>query len=138
VTFASASGASGGFVEEFNEDGTPALGVPRPLIHGLPLNQPWGVALAPSNFGRLSNTLLISNNVDHGTINAFNAATGEFVDAVERHGRPIVIDQLWGIGFGDGLGKNGATNQLFFTAGPGNNLAGTFGMISLGDDDDKD
>jgi hypothetical protein len=81
--------------------------------------------------------LLISNNVNQGTINAFNATTGQFVDAVENHGKPIVIDQLWGIGFGDGFGKNGASNQLFFTAGPGNNLAGTFGMISLDDSDDN-
>ena len=34
-----------------------------------------------------------------------------------------------GIGFGDGLGQNGAPNQFFFVAGPGNNLAGTFGVI---------
>ncbi len=135
VTFASASEGSGGFVEVFKEDGTPAPGVPRPLIHGRPLNQPWGVAIAPGNFGRLSNTLLISNNTDHGTINGFNATTGKFVDAVEDgHGRPIFIDQLWGISFGDGLGKNGAVNQLFFTAGPANNMAGTFGIITIRSD----
>jgi uncharacterized protein (TIGR03118 family) len=132
VMFASSSGANGGFVEVFNEDGTPAPGVPRPLIHGLPLDQPWGIAVAPGNFGRLSNTLLISNNTNHGTINAFNPATGAFVGTVRNEdGKPIVIDQLWGIGFGDGAGKNGAVNQLFFTAGPANNLAGTFGSISL-------
>jgi uncharacterized protein (TIGR03118 family) len=130
VAFASASGASGGFVEEFNEDGTPTPGVPRPLIHGLPLNQPWGVALAPSNFGKLSNTLLISNNTNHGKIHGFNPTTGRFVGTVEEHDRPISIDQLWGIAFGDGLGKNGTTTQLFFSAGPANNLAGTFGVIS--------
>ena len=130
VTFASASGASGGFVEEFNEDGTPTPGVPRPLIHGLPLTQPWGVVLAPTNFGKLSNTLLISNNTNHGKINGFDPRTGRFVGPVEEHDRPISIDQLWGIAFGDGLGKNGTTTQLFFTAGPGNNLAGTFGVIS--------
>ncbi len=138
VAFASASGASGGFVEVFKEDGTPAPGVPRPLIHGLPLDQPWGIAIAPGNFGKLSNTLLISNNTNHGTINGFNAATGQFVDAVEtEHGKAIVIDQLWGTSFGDGLGKNGATNQLFFTAGPANNVAGTFGVIAVDTDDDK-
>jgi len=138
VAFASASGKSGGFVEVFNEDGTPAKGVPQPLIHGLPLDQPWGIAIAPANFGRLSNTVLVSNNTDHGTINGFNAVTGQFVDAVEtEHGKAIVIDQLWGIGFGDGAGKNGATNQLFFTAGPANNVAGTFGVINVDMDDDK-
>jgi uncharacterized protein (TIGR03118 family) len=139
VTFASASGASGGFVEVFNEDGTPAKGVPQPLIHGLPLNQPWGIAMAPSNFGKLSNTLLISNNTNTGTINGFNPVNGNFVRTVKHgDGRPVTIDQLWGIGFGDGLGKNGTVDQLFFTAGPGNNLAGTFGVISVRTDRDHD
>jgi hypothetical protein len=44
-------------------------------------------------------------------------------------GKAIRIDQLWGIAFGDGKGKNGAANTLYFTAGPNNNLAGTFGSI---------
>src|ERR1700694_4776652 len=43
VAFASASGKSGGFVEVFNEDGTPAPGVPRPFVHRLPLDHPWGI-----------------------------------------------------------------------------------------------
>lgn len=129
VTFASISGAAGGFVEVFEEDGTP--GRQMPLIKGFPLNQPWGVALAPANFGPLSNTLLISNNTNFGTINAFNALSGQFVGTVKNgNGMPIVIEQLWGIGFGDGIGKNGNTNSLYFAAGPSNNLAGTFGVIS--------
>lgn len=135
VTFADVSGGSGGFVEVFKEDGTPARSAP--LIQGLPLNQPWGVAVAPNNFGPLSNTLLISNNTNQGTINGFNAVNGKFVGRVRNdEGKPIVIDQLWGIGFGDGSGPsgNGALNQLFFTAGPSNNVAGTFGVIVL----DKD
>jgi uncharacterized protein (TIGR03118 family) len=129
VTFASTSGGNGGFVDVFKEDGTPAR--PTPLIQGLPLNQPWGVAVAPKNFGPFSNTLLISNNTNHGKINAFNAVSGQFVGTVKDVGGKLIeIDQLWGIGFGDGAGKNGAPNQLFFTAGPSNNLAGTFGVIT--------
>jgi uncharacterized protein (TIGR03118 family) len=128
VAFASVSGASGGFVDQFTEDGKLMNG--KPLIQGAPLNQPWGIAAAPPNFGPLSNTLLVSNNTDTGTINAFDSATGKFVETVRNEdGKPIRIDQLWGIGFGDGLGKNGAANQLFFAAGPSGNQAGTFGMI---------
>ena len=130
VTFASVSGASGGFVEQFLEDGTPVTG--KPLIQGLPLNQPWGIAAAPRNFGPLSNTLLISNNTNGGTINAFDPISGQFVGKVkDSSGRPIVIDQLWGIDFGDGLGRNGAPNQLYFAAGPKNNVVGTFGRITF-------
>jgi hypothetical protein len=47
----------------------------------------------------------------------------------DANNKQIKIDQLWGIGFGDGTGKNGGANQLFFTAGPANNLAGTLGKI---------
>jgi uncharacterized protein (TIGR03118 family) len=129
VTFASSTGASGGFVEQFLEDGTP-VHPGTPLIQGGPLNQPWGIAAAPRNFGPLSNTLLISNNTNGGTINAFDPISGKFVGRVkDNNGKAIVIDQLWGIDFGDGLGKNGPPNHLFFTAGPSNNLAGTLGVI---------
>ncbi len=129
VTFASVTGAAGGYVEQFREDGTP-VNPGHPLIHGAPLNQPWGIAGAPRNFGPLSNTLLISNNTNAGTINAFDPFTGQFVGTVkDSDGKAIVIDQLWGIDFGDGLGANGAANQLFFAAGPKNNVVGTFGLI---------
>lgn len=130
VTFASVSGGTGGFVDVFKEDGTP-LTPGQHLIQGVPLNQPWGIAAAPKNFGSLSNTLLISNNTNSGTINAFNATSGKFVGTIRANGKAIVIDQLWGIDFGDGQGKNGAPTQLFFTSGPGNNLAGTFGVITI-------
>jgi uncharacterized protein (TIGR03118 family) len=130
VAFASTTGGSGGFIEAFKEDGT-AVTPGKPLISGAPLNQPWGIALAPKNFGPLSNTLLISNNTNSGSINGFNASSGQFVGRVkDANGKAIAINQVWGIAFGGGSASNGATNQLFFTAGPGNNLAGTFGVIA--------
>jgi uncharacterized protein (TIGR03118 family) len=128
VSFASSTGGTGGFIDIFHEDGT----LLRRLAQGAPLNQPWGFAVAPKNFGRLSNTLLISNNTNNGTINAFNLETGQHVGTVrDTTGKNIVIDQLWGIRFGGGAANNGRTNQLFFTAGPHNNLAGTFGVINV-------
>ena len=129
VTFASVSGGSGGFVEKFKEDGTPVT-PGKALISGAPLNQPWGIAAAPRNFGPLSNALLISNNTNSGTINAFDLTSGQFVGTMrDTNNKTIVINQLWAIDFGDGTGGNGPTNELFFSAGPGNNLAGTFGSI---------
>jgi uncharacterized protein (TIGR03118 family) len=129
VTFASVAGGNGGFIDVFKEDGTP-VSPGKHLVQGPPLNQPWGIAVAPRNFGRLSNTLLISNNTDRGTINAFDGLTGQFVGRMrDEDGKVIVIDQLWGIDFGDGTGSDGRVNQLFFTAGPSGNLAGTFGVI---------
>jgi uncharacterized protein (TIGR03118 family) len=128
VAFAQADEAPGGYIDVFQEDGT----FVKTLAAGKPLNQPWGLAVAPKNFGPLSNTLLVSNNTNSGTINAFNLETGQFVGTVkDTNGKEIVINQLWGIEFGGGSATNGRTNQLFFTAGPYNNLAGTFGVINL-------
>jgi len=129
VAFASQSGGSGGYIDIFSESGE----FLRRLAQGSPLNQPWGIAGAPGDFGPLSNALLVSNNIDKsGTINAFNAFTGQFVGAVkDASGNKIKIDQLWGIEFGGGSMNDGAKNELFFTAGPNNNVNGTFGKISL-------
>ena len=129
VSFAAQSGATGGVVDIYSEDGTWL----KQLTSGGPLNQPWAFAAAPKNFGPLSNTLLIGNDNGGGsTINAFNVLTGEFVGTLKDvTGKPIKIDQLWGLEFGGGTAKNGAKNQLFFTAGPDSSLAGTFGVISV-------
>lgn len=128
VSFAGNAGATGGYVDIFSEGGT----FLKRVTSGAPLNQPWGFAVAPDNFGPLSNTLLVSNNTNNGTINAFNPITGQFVGTVKDvNGKVIEIDQLWGIKFGGGTAANGSTNQLFFTAGPDNNLAGAFGVIAF-------
>jgi uncharacterized protein (TIGR03118 family) len=132
VTYAATNGGAGGFVDKYSEGGV-LITKTQPLISGAPLNQPWGVAVAPRNFGPLSNTLLVSNNINrNGTINGFNSVTGQFVGTIkDTSGKAILIDQLWGIGFGDGMGGNGNANKLYFTAGPSNNFAGTFGSISF-------
>jgi uncharacterized protein (TIGR03118 family) len=127
VSFADSSGGPGGFIDVYKEDGT-LVGL---FAKGAPLNQPWGFALAPSTFGPLSNTLLVSNNTDNGTIHGFNAK-GQLVGTVkDTTGRIIQIDQLWAIDFGGGNLTNGSASRLFFTAGPHNNLVGTFGSIAF-------
>jgi len=126
VAYASQTGGSGGFIDIFHEDGT----FVKRLAHGTPLNQPWGMAVAPSNFGPLSGTLLVSNNTSKGTINGFNMATGALVGTIKNSkGNPITINGLWGIEFGGGTAANGKKNQLFFTAGP-NDTDGYFGVIN--------
>jgi uncharacterized protein (TIGR03118 family) len=128
VAFASSSGAAGGFIDIYSESGT----LLKQLASGAPLNQPWGFAIAPKNFGPLSNTLLVSNNTNTGTINAFNAVTGQFVGTLkDANDKAIEINQLWAIEFGGGAAGDGSTNQLFFTAGPDNNNAGLFGVIDF-------
>jgi uncharacterized protein (TIGR03118 family) len=128
VAFAAQNGGKGGYVDIFDESGN----FVKTLIQGKPLNQPFAFAMAPSNFGPLSNTLLVANNTNSGTINGFNPTTGAFVGTIKAStGKPIVINQLWGIEFGGGTSSNGQTNQLFFTAGPKNNANGIFGVINV-------
>jgi uncharacterized protein (TIGR03118 family) len=126
VSFADSAGGPGGVIDIFKEDGT----MVKTLIQGSPLNQPWGFAVAPANFGPLSNTLLITNNTNQGNIHGFNLSNGALVGTMKDvQGNVIKIDQLWGIVFGGGTANDGRTNELFFTAGPNNNLTGTFGSI---------
>ncbi len=126
VSFASTSGGAGGYIDIFTEAGV----LSKHFTHGSPLNQPWGFALAPANFGTLSNTILISNNTSTGTISGFNATTGKLVGTVKNSmGKNITISGLWGLEFGGGSASNGQKNQLFFTAGP-SDTDGFFGVIA--------
>src|SRR5580704_2334460 len=126
VTFAGPGSTVGGVVDIFAEDGT----LLKQLTSGSPLNQPWGLAIAPKNFGPLSNALLVTNNTPTGTINAFNSVTGQFIGTMKDvSGANVHINQLWGIEFGGGTTADGATNHLFFTAGPDNYATGLFGEI---------
>lgn len=126
VTYAT-DAPTGGFVDVFSESGTL---LQRLVRNSQILNQPWGLALAPANFGPFSGALLVGNNTPDGRINAFNVHTGEFLGQLkDASGKAISIDQLWGLSFGGGTANNGATNELFFTAGPNNYANGRFGVI---------
>ncbi len=115
-----------GRIAEFREDGT--------LIavwndHGK-LSAPWGLAVAPSNFGALSGKLLVSNFGD-GTIAAFDPVSKTFEDVMrDAKGTPIKIDKIWGILFGNGESL-GDSNALYFAAGPNDEKHGIFGSLRL-------
>ena len=127
VTYASTSGAAGGYIDIFGEDGT----FVKRFAQGKPLNQPWGLAVAPKNFGTLSGALLISNNTSTGGINGYNLTTGKLMGTMKNSlGKPIAINGLWALEFGGGSTLNGHTNQLFFTSGP-NDIDGYFGVINF-------
>jgi uncharacterized protein (TIGR03118 family) len=113
-----------GFVDVFDANGN----LIRRFASRGRLNAPWGVALAPADFGRFSNTLLIGNFGD-GRINAFDLQSGERQGRLRTSdGQPITIDGLWGIAFGNGV-LNQPTNVLFFAAGPGEEEHGLYGRI---------
>jgi uncharacterized protein (TIGR03118 family) len=129
VTYTSLKKAQSGFVDVFDTAGNL---VKHMAVQG-PLDSPWGVALAPGNFGPMSNAILISNNTPRGRINAFNPETGAFLGALrDASGKAIEIDNIWALQFGQGAAANGPTNQLFFTAGPNAYANGLFGTITIG------
>lgn len=106
--------STGGIVDVYSTDGT----FVKQFSADSSLNAPWGMALAPTNFGAYSNDLLVANFGD-GRINAFDSSTGAFQGQLsDTAGNPITISGLRGLSFGNGT-TAGDANALFFTAEPG-------------------
>jgi uncharacterized protein (TIGR03118 family) len=106
---------TGGYVDEFDRDGR----LVARIGHDGVLNAPWGIALAPRSFGRFGGDLLIGNFGD-GRINAYRrSSNGWSYDGTLQDGRgkPLVVNGLWGLAFGNG-GMAGPAGTLFFTSGP--------------------
>lgn len=113
-----------GYVAEFDLDGN----FKRLLEGGKLLNAPWGVALAPNDFGKHSKHLLVGNFGD-GRIIAFDKDTGRQIEPLQTPaGAPVEIDGLWGILFGNGV-HLGQSNHLYFAAGPNDEKDGVFGKL---------
>jgi uncharacterized protein (TIGR03118 family) len=133
VTFASLTDFDSGVVDVFNTDGTLLRHFAANGPGAGPLENPWGIVQAPSNFGAYSNDLLIGNVAGAGNINVFNPTTGAYLGELKQpDGTPIAITGLWDLEFGDGTPHGGKTNQLFFDAGPnapGVAINGRFGVI---------
>jgi uncharacterized protein (TIGR03118 family) len=122
-----------GFVNVFDPNGN----LIRRVVTRGKLNAPWGMTLAPAGFSKFSNRLLVGNFGD-GKINVYDLATGQFVGRLNgMDHRPIEIEGLWGIAFGNGF--NGQpVNTLFFAAGPGDEKHGLYGRIDVAPGDDVD
>ncbi|HEY3755853.1 MAG TPA: TIGR03118 family protein [Opitutaceae bacterium] len=118
-------GLGNGYIDVFSSDGT----FLRRLVSNGPLDSPWGLAVAPSDFGDFSNDLLVGN-FGNGEINAFNPMTGAFDGTLDdTHGNPLAIQGLWGLDFGNGSGS-GPLNTLYFTAGiPGPDQVESHGLF---------
>ncbi len=119
------AGRGFGFVDVFDPNGKL---VQRFAERGV-LNAPWGVAIAPSSYGRFGGAILIGNFGD-GTLNAYGPITGHFLGSLrDGHGRRIRVDGLWGMQFGNGLLQQ-PTNSLFVAAGPNGEEGGTYSVIN--------
>jgi uncharacterized protein (TIGR03118 family) len=118
------AGAGNGFIDVFDTSGH----LLQRLVSGGALNSPFGLALAPANFGDFSNALLVGNFGD-GTINAYNPNTGAFLgQLLDVNGNAIHVDGLWGLAFGNGV-SSGSANTLFFSAGINGGRDGLFGSL---------
>jgi uncharacterized protein (TIGR03118 family) len=120
------AGAGNGFVDEFSLGGKPLA---RVASNG-PLNSPWGMAIAPSDFGRFAGDLLVGNFGD-GTISAFDLHDHDkfMGKLLGIDGKPVTIGDLWSLTPGNG-GSAGSTGEIYFTSGVQGEQEGLFGSLS--------
>jgi uncharacterized protein (TIGR03118 family) len=125
-----------GFVDLYSSTGR----LLRRLEHGNWLNAPWGIALAPLDFGRFSHDLLIGqfagagDTQSSGFIAAYDLATGEFDGLLQDvSGKPLAIKGIWALSPGNVSPNNSdaaaaPAAQVYFTAVP--NQGGLFGYLT--------
>ena len=122
-----------GYVRVFDTEGNLLLR----LQHGMFLNAPWGIAMAPGDFGPFSHRLLIGNFGD-GTIAAFNAFSGRFEgNVLDPSGANLTIDGLWALSFAGNPAVNGSPTELYFTSGPNDENDGIFGKLTATDSEQR-
>jgi uncharacterized protein (TIGR03118 family) len=127
-----------GFVDIYSSTGQ----LLRRLQHGDWLNAPWGVALAPLDFGRFSHDLLIGqfagggDTQSSGFIAAYDLATGKFDGLLEdASGKPLAINGIWSLSPGNVSPSNNdpaaaPAAEVYFTAGPNHGSGGLFGYLT--------
>jgi uncharacterized protein (TIGR03118 family) len=127
-----------GFVDIYSSSGR----LLRRLENGDWLNAPWGVALAPLDFGRFSHDLLIGqfagggDTQSSGFIAAYDLATGKFDGLLEdASGKPLAINGIWSLSPGNVSPSNNdpaaaPAAEVYFTAGPNHGSGGLFGYLT--------
>lgn len=123
-------GEGHGFVNAFTTDGS----LIRRVASRGTLNSPWGLAIAPADFGKFGNDLLVGNFGD-GRIHAYDPNRFRH-DGELKHrgtlrnatGRRLEIGGLWALAFGNDASA-GPKSTLFFTAGPFEEAHGLFGSL---------
>ena len=119
-------GKAGGIVDAFSTSGNFLARVGT----GGSLDQPWGLAIAPTSFGHLAGDLLVGNK-GSGEISVFNLTNDTALGTLNgTNGSPIVIQDLWSLTIGNGTDA-GSTQQIYFTAGTGGYKDGLLGDIQL-------
>ncbi|HZC46743.1 MAG TPA: TIGR03118 family protein [Candidatus Acidoferrum sp.] len=114
-----------GYIDIFTTDG---VFVKRFATAGN-LNAPWGMVLTPPTFGPLGGNFWIGNFGD-GNINAFDSLGNDVGQPADARGKPLRVDGLWALVFGNGT-NNAKTTSLYFTAGPNLESEGIFGKFDV-------
>ncbi len=118
------AGGSRGYLDVFDTAGNLISSIDSPGA----FDAPWGLALAPADFGTFGGDLLVGNNGD-GHISAFDPRSGAFLGQLANaSGQPIALPGLWALAFGNGH-AGGDPDTLFFTAGLDYGMHGLFGAI---------
>jgi len=124
------AGSGDGAVAIFTESGKLE---PHGVLRGgprSPLAAPWGVAIAPDNFGKFSGDLLVGNfSFLNSEINAFDRQTHKFEGTIPvSAGSGQRPGGLWALSFGGG-GGDGSPSTLYFTDGIDGETHGLLGAI---------
>jgi hypothetical protein len=123
-TYQEVLGTNTGFVSLFDVNGN----FLARAVTGGNLNAPWGVTIAPANFGIYGGDLLIGNFGD-GLITAYNPATFAYLGTVaDGTGKPIAYPGLWEIFVSTATAA--LPNSIYFTAGTDGETHGLFGAIT--------
>ncbi len=116
-----------GVVDRYDENGV----FQQRVVTGGPLAAPWGIALAPADFGKFSGELLIGNfSYTDSEINAFNPSNGDFLGTIAiAAGAGNTPGGLWDLIFGNGA-SGGSTDTLYFSDGINGESDGLFGALT--------
>jgi uncharacterized protein (TIGR03118 family) len=100
------------------------------------LDSPWGVAIAPANFGIFGGAILIGN-FGNGLINAYDSSSFSFLGQLtDANAAPLTYATLWellpgGTTVGNSTSVSGGDlNTVYFTAGLAGAIHGLFGAIT--------
>lgn len=121
-----------GFVKVFSPSGF----FLRRFQRGDFFNAPWGLTLAPSDFGAFSHNILVGQ-FGSGEVLAFDVGTGKFQGKLQNDkGNTLVIDGLWALSPGSGAltstgaSTSGSATSIFFSAGINDEQDGLFGNLT--------
>jgi uncharacterized protein (TIGR03118 family) len=118
------AGRGHGFIDVF----TPSGFLLERLVTRGALNSPWGLEVAPQEFGPFGGKLLVGN-FGNGRIHAYSLFSGRFDGTLrtQQH-KPITIDGLWALQVG--TATTGGTGTLLFSAGLNAEADGLVGALN--------